>query len=213
VIPATPLTDPYWVKIWQQTGLGLRQGALRSYPELLLKSDREILCGREPEIRLEGAACFDVAHTQQVWLTVTLPETPGLYVDVVEILALSPFREVACLTLHLQVLPLALPEPSADRVLWYRGTLEPGQHQVSRAAMRRQLRSIAQAGFCSFTNCEKKLSNAQRMLDLAQEVGFTGNAVMLEPHSPESLHWGKLKPLYYLSDEFDGHGPEMLENH
>lgn len=213
VVPATSLSDPYWVKVWNQSGLALPQGPPRSYPELLLKSDREPLGGRAPEVRLEGAACFDVTSAQQVWLAVTLPTSPGSYVEILEVLALSPFRPVASLRLNLEVLPLTLPEPRADRLLWYRGTLDPGQHHVSADTMRRQLGAIARAGFCSFTNCEKRLQNAQKMLDLAQEVGLTGNAVMVEPHPPEALFWGKLKPLYYLSDECDGHGPEMLANH
>ena len=235
VVHSSPGLEAFWVKVWEQPGLGLNRSAPRSFPELLLKNDVQPLRGHYrwrrpgglpwrkalpyyegPDVCLDGSPRFTVGEVaQQVWLTARLPGLAGHYQEEVTVQALDAPGWVARIPVQIEVLPFCLLEPGQDRLIWYKGTLDPysAQHSLSRSDMEVQLRDIWAHGFCSLTIHEKTVAKAQIVIDMAESIGFDRHAVLLVPHPIHRLRFRKLKPVYYLSDEFDGHGPEVLHNH
>lgn len=226
------------VNRWEQPGLGLYRGKLRGYPELLLKQDAESFPDhyrwkrpggmpwrslrpyyQAPALCLEGPPRFRVSpcEPRQVWLSVSLPNSHGPHRGEVEMVDRDSGALVQVLPVELEVLPFTLDEPAQDRMLWYRGTLDESQpqHHVTLAQMEVQLRDIRAHGFCSITVCERTRRNAQTVIDLARKTGFDRHVVLLAPY-PRGLlplRYGGLTPLFYLSDELDGYGPEVLHGH
>lgn len=236
MVHVSPELDAYWVKVWCQPGLGLSRGPERAFPELLLKEDlqdtgsgyvwqrpdwrpwrRHRPYYRGPDVRLEGPVCLDLGAEapQQIWIQARLPDLPGGRQAWIEIHGQTPPRRLARLPVSLEVLPVRLREPRQDRLLWYPGCLDRDRHQhaVSVVEMKCQLRQIREAGFSSLTVAESKPALAQEVIDLARQAGFNRNIVLLEPHPPQSLRFGPLRPVYYLSDEVDGHDGLALAHH
>jgi len=225
------------VKVWDQAGIGVYHSQSRPVAELLLKDDRVPLSDSyrphitnwrhllrpahvyvPPNVRLTGevVCSLDAGGSKQVWVTVRIPAeaTPGTYTGVISV---ECAQHQSALALVLQVLPFSLLEPEPDLFLWYNGCLDPKrpQHFVSEDTMRLQLQDIYDHGFRSISLLERRTECLQRALDIADEVGFNRNVVLMTPLLGDAsrLDFHEMQPLHYVSDEIDVRGGSWIRHH
>ena len=227
---AVPI-ELYVVHTWEQAGIGLYQSAAQLVAELLLKDDRQPLrdsyrpgCGHRrhfyrraphyqpPDIRLRGEVCttLQAGQRKQFWVSAKVPgdASPGVYLSTISISALTPeSRIVRQLPLRLEILPIRLAEPAQDLFLWYKGTLDcrHPQHYVPEHILRAQLQDIYDHGFTSVSLIEASPEYLQPAIDIANAIGFRRNLLLEGPFHQgyRKLSFGKLQPIYYLSDKLD----------
>ncbi len=232
--------DLHVVHRWRQAGIGLFQSHPVEVDELLLKDDRVSLrdgyrrrCAspfhahwsgnryRPPDLRLDGAVRTSITSgsTKQIWISVRgLDDArPGTYegsVVACDTASRSNRMETA---FRIEVLDLTLAEPVQNTMLWYRGTLNchDDQHYVAPRVLQAQLRDIRQHGFRSLSLFETNPRLLQDAVDMAQAAGFCGDVVLdgFSDRLWSAVDFGRLKPIAYVSDEIDSHGPERVELH
>lgn len=229
------LIEVYIVKVWTLSGLGVYQGPRCENGELLLKDDtvnltdgyiREYVEWRDlvkpsyryvpPKIRTSGPVQtrLEPGQSKQIWISIKLPEelVAGHYSGEVVITTSSSCTR---LPIFVEVLPFRLMSPRQDLMLWYRGTLDQSnsQHAVDETTLRMQLQDIFDHGFCSVTISEEDTDSAQKVIDIAESVGFDRHIMFTPPYPRqfERLHFTKSTPLFYLSDEIDAQSGEKRE--
>lgn len=222
--------DVFWAKQWTQPGTGLTRSEPTCFPELLLKSEQSHTSTYRwrrpgwqpwgpkkayfvhPKVRLKGPVSLTLRANQVEHFLVK-----GRVVEsaTIEIREQRSGKLRAKLLVKQELLPFQLKEPPQDRLLWYRGTLDPqeSQHWVSTERMRRHLSDIREAGFTSISVFEKSPRLAQQMIDLIAEAGFSRNVLLVHELPIAKFSFHGLTPRCYLSDEFDGHGPSVLIRH
>jgi len=219
--------DVYVVKVWDVSGIGIYQSARVQRAELLLKDDRAPLYDGYLEHPRQGAASTDplwlysaphvrltgdvrtslsAGEQKQVWLSVKIPLGAPSAKYLGNVTIKTARDEALQVPLELEVLPFSLIKPVQDLMIWYRGSMDPSQAQfyVSPEMFRIHLQDIYDHGFRSISVCERDRATAQLAVDIAEEVGFDRHIVFrLVPINAEALHFSKLKPVLYLSDELD----------
>lgn len=230
--------DLHVVYRWQQAGLGVFQSAPVEVGELLLKDDRVTLrdgyvrrCGDirhlhksrsrylPPDVRLSGPVRTSIAAgaSKQFWLSIGVPsETPpGSYEALV--IARQDGRSLLELPVAIEVLDVDLLAAPQRTMLWYRGTINchHPHHYVRPKIFAAQLADIFAHGFRDISLWETDTERLQRAVDIAQSVGFSGDVVLdgFREKLWSSVHFGKLRPVAYVSDEMDGHGIERRAGH
>lgn len=234
-LPLEP--DLHVVHKWLQAGVGVFQSAPQQVSELLLKDDRKPLrdayvrrCGARlhlhkyrsrylpPDARLSGPVQTSMAagSTKQFWVSLAVPvdASAGIYQGSVVIREKN--STLLELGVEVEVLDLHLVEPSQGAMLWYRGTINchHPHHYVRPDVFRIQLKDIYDHGFRSISLWETDSKRLQEALNVAQEVGFSGDVVMENFKAPlwSSVDFGKLRPVAYVSDELDAHA-DRLDGH
>lgn len=219
--------DVHIVKIWQQSGIGVYQSESMAVPELLLKDDRVSLKDGyrrdfkrlrhlmepfwlydPPVVRLDGPAKTSLQQHQskQIIVSIRIPKTipSGDYAGDLSITADGAKHR---LPIVLSVLPIVLAEPRQDTMIWYKGSIDwrNRQHYVPKEIFRLQLKDIYECGFRSITINEIDTGHAQRAIDIAEEIGFDRNIVIVLPRCIEltKLRFSKARPVYLIGDELD----------
>jgi hypothetical protein len=204
------------VKVWAQAGRGVRPMRSVTVPELLLKDDDASLSdgwdasGRytPPDVRLSGdvKTRLKAWEAKRLWLTIRVPEaaSPGDYRGNVtlEVDGGPMKRQVP---IRLSVLPLKLKEPRQDRVIYYRGSLDPRRTVdfVGPERFRADVKDIKAHGFTGLTIYDNDPRFAGEAFAIAAAEGLRGPLVFTEP-DPKLLEVtrGKgIEVLFYGVDE------------
>jgi len=232
--------EVYIAKLWEQAGLGRKQGKKVLVRELLMKDDRQSLEDRyrrgfkhwrqfarpamfycPPDVRLSGPACtsLEADVAKQIWLSVRVPKgtKPGIYQGILAVRTLEPlvYTNIA---VEIEILEIHLSEPKQDLMIFYKGTIDVKRPQffVSRKILRHQLQDIFDHGFRSITIEEVHPKLAQKMIDICEEVGFDRHLVLMNTHNLDRLKCTKVAPIIYVSDELDlnsQHEPKTITWH
>lgn len=225
--------DPYFVKVWKQSGIGVYQAQAKMVPELMLKEPQVDLADgyrldrstparwikplpiyEPPVVRVEGDAKTSIRARDcvQCCLLLTLPaqSSSRIYTGAVTIRATDAAGKTTeyPLIIKCNVLNFLLAKAEHDLFLWYRGTSEISdtQNYVTPEAMQWHFEDIKRTGFSSISIQEHNNKSAQSVIDIAKDVAFQGNLVMCPPFppSPQLLNFGtQMQPVYYVSDEID----------
>jgi hypothetical protein len=222
--------DVYIAHTWKQAGIGVYQADAVDVKELLLKDDSAGLNDgyerrfrnwrhifkphheyRPPDLRLTGEAHTSLRRGERKSFLLLIrtenTATRGRYQSHIQINYGGDNNIM--LPVDLEILPFALDEAAQDIFLWYHGKLDwrDAKNYLSEDAFRKQLQAIRDHGFTSISLSEIDREHAQRALEIVEEVGFTGNVVLLPPFpaNPHTLNYSRIKLLVYLSDEIDVH--------
>ena len=226
--------DLHVVKVWEQSGIGIYRSTGILTPELLVKDDRVPYHDgyrrifptwkqyirprrvfRAPDIWLVGdvRTAFGAGVPKQIWARVRIPASTaaGAYHGRIT------FSGHGDLPVHVEVLPIVLAEPEQDLFMWFKGTLDwtRPQHYVSEPVFRAQLQDIFDLGFRSISLSEHRAPLLQRALDIARDVGFRRNVLLVYPYPPDflDLDFHGMRPLVYVSDEIDARGKDAVAAH
>lgn len=219
--------DLWFVKEWEQAGVGVYQSNPIQVAELLLKDpDINLVDGyarlfktwkhllrkrtvySPPDVRLTGPprCALKPGERRRAFGLLKIPEqlSPGMREFN---LVATANGDRAYVTLSLRVLPFALEQPERELLLWFRGTLDwrRTQHYVPEKIFQLQLADIFDHGFTSISLNESDFKLAQRAIDIAEDVGFDNNIVWMPPYpaSHDKLKYRKTRPIFYISDEID----------
>jgi len=217
----------YIAKVWEQAGLGRKQGKRIQVRELLLKDDRQPLMDRyrrgykhwrqfskaamfycPPDVRLDGPAStrLDAGVAKQIWITVRVPNLtpPGIYRGMLAVRSSRTSCEQR-MSIEIEILDICLSKPKQDLMMFYKGTLDVKRPQffVTTKTLRHQLQDIFDHGFRSITIDEQHPKLAQKVIDICEEIGFDGHLVLMNFDHLDKLNFNKMLPCVYVSDELD----------
>jgi hypothetical protein len=215
------MIDVRIARAWQQAGTGPVATTPSLVWELLLKDDRVILrddfdaqghylppaLGRQDITETD----LDPGIRKLVWITVRVPPDarPGSYLGALEFEGKlvgeppKPFRQRLPLSVH--ILSLALEEPRFERLIFYRGSLDPGSglDYVTEPILSAELADIREEGFTGVTVYGQQKESAGRQLELTRAAGFRGPVVFMD-FSQEPAERARslgLQPLFFGVDE------------
>jgi len=214
------------VKVWEQAGQGPRKTKPVKVGELLVKDDTAPFLDSynaqghysAPNIPNILSVRTNIApgESKQFWVTVKVPQDtpPGDYQGGIHIESLdSGIREV--LGIQLKVLPIRLQEPHQDRIIYYRGSLDParGGDFVGEDRFTKELKDIRDHGFTGVTLYDSQEQYVRRAVELTASAAFPGPIIFIEPN-PTFLNIAKaysIPALFYGVDE--PNDPERIKAH
>lgn len=230
--------DIFIAHVWEQAGLASLVRDPVKVPELLLKDDRvhledsysrKLIFGHKivsfaerycpPKVRLTGDVETNLikGKSKQIFVNLHIPKSvkPGKYKGIISISSKDlVLKEVE---VDIDVLPITLIEPSQDRLMWFKASLDPRniQHYVPKRIYKSQLKDIYGHGFTSITIHETKWSYAKEAIEIAEEVGFNRNIVLVPPFPLDAskIEAKKASIIFYISDELDAHGKRLVPFH
>lgn len=214
------------VKVWEQAGQGPRKTKPVKVGELLVKDDTAPFLDSynlqghysAPNIPNSLSVRTDIepGESKQFWVTVKVPQDapPGDYQGGIYIESLdSGMREI--LGIQLKVLPIRLQEPPQDRIIYYRGSLDPahGGDFVGEDRFTKELKDIRDHGFTGVTLYDSQERYVRRAVELTASAAFPGPIIFIEPN-PTFLEIAKaysIPALFYGVDE--PNDPERIKAH
>lgn len=217
----------FWIKRWSQAGVGVYQAQSIEVEELLVKDDRvkytdkykaerknwrhafnplQVYCAPSVPFHDELRSSFKANESKSIYVRVKLPAVSDT--ESVRFEFFDKDNSIASLVIHVAALPISLIQPSHDFFIWFKGSLDwrNTQHFLSESDYRLQLNDIYDHGFTSISISEVNTEIAQKAIEIAEEIGFDRNLVLIPPY-PElhKLKFAKAAPILYISDELDMH--------
>jgi hypothetical protein len=214
------------VKIWKQAGRGLRRTKPIEVGELLVKDDASTFSDSyneqkqyiPPDIPDTFSVRTDLRleESKQFWITIKIPQdsSPGDYYGGIRIESLNGETR-GYLRLKLTALPIQLSNPRQDRILYYRGSLDPsrGGDFVREDRFIRELQDIRDHGFTGVTVYDEQEQYVRRAVELIADSGFRGPIIFMAPSLKflEFAKFWKVPAFFYGVDE--PNSPERMKSH
>jgi hypothetical protein len=217
------LFDAWILHVWQQAGRGVHVTDPIWTAELMLKDVPETIEDGfaadgtyiPPAVRLTGppSVSMQPGYPTRFIVRAQIPPAarPGAYWGFVRVVGGD--GSVLRAPLRLDVLPIKLVEPRQERLIYYRGTLDPTTRSdyVGESLMVAHLDDIRAHGFTGVTLYDEKPEFLRRAAELARAAGFTGPLVAMARSSAALAAVQDLPGPVFVYGVDEPNTPEKLE--
>lgn len=170
------------VKVWDQAGTNYWPTKEVRVPELLLTDDTVPFVDKwengiyfPPLVPSSFKTSLAAGKTKQFWITVKTSEKqhpPGTYTGVLRFFSRNSL--IAKLKLVVEVLPIILPAPSKDYVIYFRSRVNPDHPEyTAKELYMLYLSDLKEHGFTGISSNEADIKAACEVIDRVQAAGLS----------------------------------------